>query len=216
MMTSNELQQPTYEGKGNKKWKDKSLYRDTLPDYESPQYYYASDELADAVNTAIFLRQPLLITGAPGAGKTQLAHSIAWELGIPLHIFNTKMNSSGPDLFYRYDSLLQFHDSHQSGVAPNPRRYVSYAALGRAILQSWPRGRYGEYFEERTLPADAASAELSTTVEIDQAPQHAEATQSVVLIDEIDKAPRDFPNDILYETERLRSILRKQIGRLSR
>jgi MoxR-like ATPase len=27
--------------------------------------------------------------------------------------------------------------------------------------------------------------------------------RSVVLIDEVDKAPRDFPNDILYEVEDL-------------
>jgi len=33
--------------------------------------------------------------------------------------------------------------------------------------------------------------------------EYGEPTRSVVLVDEIDKAPRDFPNDILYETERL-------------
>ncbi len=175
-----------YEGKGRPKKSGESLFEDTLPDYESPQHYYASNDLADAVNTAIFLKQPLLIMGAPGSGKTQLAYSIAWEFGFPLYIFNTKMNSAGPDLFYRYDALLHFHDSHDVGVAPDARKYISYAALGQAIVRSWPRSRYESIFLDQTLP------------------EHRAATRSVVLMDEIDKAPRDFPNDILYETERLR------------
>lgn len=174
-----------YSGKGQAQNATGSRYRDTLPEYESPQYYFASDELADAVNTAIFLKQPLLITGAPGAGKTQLAHSIAWEFGLPLHIFNTKMNSAGTDLFYRYDSLLHFHDSHNIAITPNPRKYISYAALGAAILQSKPAEEIRDYLYQDALAS------------------YGESTRAVVLVDEIDKAPRDFPNDILYETERL-------------
>jgi ABC-type glutathione transport system ATPase component len=37
-------------------------------------------EIVDAVNAAIHLRRPLLITGSPGAGKTSLAYAIAYEL----------------------------------------------------------------------------------------------------------------------------------------
>ena len=50
--------------------------------------------LVDAVNVALMLRQPLLLTGEPGTGKTQLAFSVAWELGldIPL-VFETKSTS---------------------------------------------------------------------------------------------------------------------------
>ena len=181
----NQEDELTYQGKGTPQWRGDSLYRDTLPDYESPKLYYASNDLAAAVNAAIFLKQPLLITGAPGAGKTQLAHSIAWEFGLPLHIFNTKMNSNGPDLFYRYDSLLHFHDSYNTQVTPDPRKYITYAALGKAILQSRPRKEIQDFLLEGALDG------------------YETATRSVVLIDEIDKAPRDFPNDILYETERL-------------
>ena len=180
-----QAEQLIYQGKGTPQLRGASQYRDTLPEYESPRLYYASSDLADAVNAAIFLEQPLLITGAPGAGKTQLAHSIAWEFGLPLHIFNTKMNSNGPDLFYRYDALLHFHDSHNTQVTPDPRKYVTYAALGEAILQSRPRSEVEEFLWTGAMDG------------------YREATRSVVLVDEIDKAPRDFPNDILYETERL-------------
>ena len=60
-----------------------------LPDYhalvdDNPAFYVASPELACAVNVALALGQPLLVTGEPGTGKTQLAHSIAYELDLPI------------------------------------------------------------------------------------------------------------------------------------
>src|SRR5687768_8575409 len=36
-----------------------------------------------AVNVALALRTPLLVSGEPGSGKTQLGYAIAWELGRP-------------------------------------------------------------------------------------------------------------------------------------
>jgi len=43
--------------------------------------YLADDDLVTAVNTALIVEQPLLVTGEPGTGKTTLAWSIASELG---------------------------------------------------------------------------------------------------------------------------------------
>jgi MoxR-like ATPase len=178
-----------YHGRGQQKVPPAlSLYDGTSRD--SPEGYFADANLADAVNTAIFLKQPLLVMGEPGTGKTQLAHSIAWEFGLPLHKFNTKMNSAGGDLFYHYDSLLHFHDTQiakkdAEGAPRDLTRYVKYAALGKAILFSHSPAEVTSYIPETLRD------------------KHREATRSVVLIDEIDKAPRDFPNDILAETEEL-------------
>ena len=90
----------------------------TLPPLEygrwldDPAGYIANEGLRDAVNVALTLGQPLLVTGEPGTGKTELAGSIAHELGLaaPL-VFNTKSTSTARDLFYRYDSLRHFHDA---------------------------------------------------------------------------------------------------------
>lgn len=175
-----------YHGAGQRAISDaSSQYDDDLLGADHPSGYIAGDDLADAVNTAIFLGQPLLLMGEPGTGKTQLAHSVAWEFGLPLHTFNTKMNSAGVDLFYRYDALLHFHDTHTLNVTAPPGKYIQYSALGEAILFSNEPSKVALYLEANPVGL------------------HKFPTRSVVLVDEIDKAPRDFPNDILAETDQL-------------
>ncbi len=127
--------------------------------------YVLSDELATAINVALTLDQPLLVTGEPGCGKTTLAWAVARQLGTDVLPFHVKSTSTARDLFYTVDSLRRFHDA-SAGVdaARDASNYLAYQALGEAIRS------------ERSL---------------------------VVLIDEIDKAPRDFPNDLLNEIDRM-------------
>jgi len=150
-----------------------------------PAGYLPDQGLVDAVNVALMLQQPLLITGEPGTGKTQLASSVAWqlELGAPL-VFETKSTSTSQDLFYTFDNLRRFHAAQTQGGDVDPHLFIRYNALGLAIL--------------RTLGAEKARGLLPPDVELP-----AEPRRSLVLIDEIDKAPRDFPNDILNEIEHL-------------
>ena len=74
--------------------------------------YFPDPALVHAVNAALMLRKPLLITGEPGCGKTQLAYSIAadLDLGDPLR-FDTKSVSEASHLFYRYDAVAHFRAS---------------------------------------------------------------------------------------------------------
>jgi MoxR-like ATPase len=157
---------------------------------DAPEFYVAEKGLTDAVNVALALGQPLLVTGEPGTGKTQLAASIACELELPAPLtFHAKTTSAAKDLFYRYDALAHFHDSHFKNDRLSIESYVEYEALGLAILLSLP-------------PADA-DAYLPASL------RGKGPTRSVVLIDEIDKAPRDFPNDILNEIEDLSFTVRE-------
>ena len=150
--------------------------------YMNPEHYYPDEGLIDAVNVALILGQPLLLTGEPGTGKTFLAHYLAWELGYgEVLTFETKSTSQSSDLFYSYDALTHFRHT-QTGVERPIEFYISLNALGKAILRSRPEEEYTRF----------QKLEESESYE---------PRRSVVLIDEIDKAPRDFPNDILNEID---------------
>jgi MoxR-like ATPase len=162
--------------------------------------YVADPGLRDAVNVALALGQPLLVTGEPGTGKTKLADSVAHELNLaPPLVFHTKTTSTARDLFYRYDAIMHFHEaqfsqfSHNLSAVGTTRhvaapglsadRYIHYEALGTAILLAM-------------TPADANPF-------LEPEMQNRGPVRSVVLIDELDKAPRDLPNDVLHEIENM-------------
>ena len=167
---------------------------------EDPSLYQADDGLRDAVNVALALGQPLLVTGEPGTGKTRLAASVAWELNLPLLEFHTQTASTAADLFYHFDYLRRFHDANAEDLQPL-ESYVTCHALGLAILLA------RESADERVLsllPPDPAEWAEDLRKRREGGP-----SRSVVLIDEIDKAPRDLPNDILDEVERMRFRVRE-------
>jgi len=141
-----------------------------IKSFDDPKTYIIPTALMNAVKVAIFLGQPLLLTGEAGTGKTQLAKAIAhqFNLGEP-EIFNTKTTSTARDMLYLYDSLAHFQyiQNHKEALtdADIEDKFIHYQALGNAIRNSGER--------------------------------------KVVLIDEIDKAPRDLPNDILDVMDRM-------------
>jgi MoxR-like ATPase len=141
------------------------------------EIYRPSEELTRVVDLAIALGRPLLLQGEPGCGKTRLAHSVAYVLGLPLEIAYVKSTSRAQDLLYSYDAVRRLYDSQlgkegpkddkDEALARSPRNYIALSALGRAITRA------------------------------------AHGRRSVVLIDEIDKADLDFPNDLLWELDRM-------------
>jgi MoxR-like ATPase len=166
-----------------------------------PQDYILHKGLKNAVEVAIALGQPLLLTGEPGTGKTKLAMKVADELSKkkdhnflkePL-IFNTKTTSSARDLFYTYDALSHFQAANikreDGGNAPQTKDFIELQALGKAIAM--------------TNPSAVDTSKLSTKLAD-------KPISSVVLIDEIDKAPRDFTNDILNEIDQYEFKIKEQ------
>ncbi len=153
---------------------------------ESASAYIPSPDLASAIVVALSLRRPLLLTGEPGTGKTHAADYINWKLALVHETFRfeAKSASTARDLFYSYDTLGRFHAVQTKDHVRNRVDYIHYNALGKAILLA--------------NPLSAVSALLPPDFIHPGAP-----SQSLVLIDEIDKAPRDFPNDVLNEIEEL-------------
>ncbi len=176
--------------------------------------YIMDPALQRAVETALLFNQPLLLTGEPGTGKTQLAYRVAYDLAkqtndqdqdqdqdqnkgavfneTPLR-FNTKTTTSARDLFYIYDAVGHFQSANikrEAGAAGKATKdFIELQALGKAIALSNPQTSFAETFKW-----DEATSSQS----------------SVVLIDEIDKAPRDFTNDLLNELERYEFFIKEQ------
>lgn len=130
---------------------------------EAARHYQPDPALVLAANAALAVGAPLLVTGEPGTGKTQVAHWLAYYFGIAERLFPLYVRSTttAEDLIYRFDTVAYFHAAHdpeRAGKAISRTDFLEKGPLWRAL----------------------------------------EAARSIVLIDEIDKAPRDFPNDLLH------------------
>jgi MoxR-like ATPase len=168
----------------------KRLPAPTIIGLDSPEDYIPSQATVDAVNVALALGQPLLVTGEPGCGKSALADWVAYRLGLGSALrFQTRSTAGARDLFYIFDAVGRFNAAQnldEKGQRPSidPRAYITYTGLGEAVMRALGRAALAPYVDGKRLDAYAE-----------------EPTRSVVLVDEIDKAPRDFPNDVLGELE---------------
>jgi MoxR-like ATPase len=143
-----------------------------------PRYpYLPSPDLVEAVNLAIQLERPLLLKGEPGCGKTQLADAVVYELQLPFEPWYIKSTSRARDGLYTYDSVARLRDAQ---LMSSNRSFLSDEKIEEAMKVETYRkfGPLGKAFrnEQRTI----------------------------VLIDEIDKADIDFPNDLLLELDQKR------------
>jgi MoxR-like ATPase len=214
------------------------------PVHASMDKTYLPDEaLARAVNVALLLGMPLLLTGEPGVGKTRLASHLAEKQRAPFESYTVTSLSTARDLLYGFDELRRMRDAFKNrgedgakNVTPgegektpqkskpppaDERRdnlqYITFRALGRAILRAG--GPSAPLRDLATGSPTAAGAPFRTFEDLFDFKADQERTSSdqqlaggegidwkqptVVLIDEIDKAPRDLPNDLLTELDRL-------------
>ncbi|MEM6866800.1 MAG: MoxR family ATPase [Cyanobacteria bacterium P01_C01_bin.121] len=148
-----------------------------------PEPYVVSEPLKKAVNLAIYLKRPLLLEGDAGCGKTRLAYAVAYELGSPLYRWDVRSSTKAQDGLYEYDAILRLHDVEvqktQGAVAQQPE--PDDVENDDILPENRNPGNAKHY---RTF------GPLGRAFRLKDRP-------AVVLIDEIDKADLDFPNDLL-------------------
>src|SRR5262245_37444196 len=148
--------------------------------------YRPSPDLLLAINMALHTGSPLLLTGEPGTGKTQAADFVGAYFDIPVYKFLVKSTSAAQDLLYEFDAVGYLHWAQSGGRQPaaqNAPAPGTWQQSSDAIATETQAVRHGFLHKRALWEAYETDGD------------------AVVLIDEIDKAPRDFPNDLLHELD---------------
>ena len=164
--------------------------------------YLPAPNLREVVNLAIALKKPLLLEGEPGCGKTRLAWAIAYEytqryrdrlqeLGQTwwdFHIWSVNSTTRAVDGKYRYDAIARLRDAQLMGASDRLPKTEAEELQQRLFNREAYRdfGALGRAF--RDVHENGKQKDY----------------RSIVLIDEIDKADSDFPNDLLLELDDMR------------
>jgi MoxR-like ATPase len=136
---------------------------------ERAHAYRPGPDVVDAVNAALYLRRPLLVTGKPGTGKSTLAFSVAYELGLgPVLYWPVTSRSTLDDALYRYDAIGRLQEANMRRASEPAAEPADHHDVGQ-YLRLGPLGT-------AMLPAERPR---------------------VLLIDELDKSDVDLPNDLL-------------------
>src|SRR5262245_7720280 len=137
--------------------------------------FVALPELIEAVNAALHLRRPLLLTGLPGSGKSTLVELIAAELHLGAVLrWHVTSKSTLEDALYTYDALGRLHATQIVGARPGEDPTSEASTEAAAFLTLGPLG--------------------TALASVD----HPRA----LLVDEIDKSDLDLPGDMLDVLER--------------
>lgn len=148
--------------------------------------YLCDKDLAQAFHMSRTLSMPLLIEGEPGTGKTELAIQYAKDTNLQLFVYPVGSKSNIEQFVAKFDHVKYLRDS-QIEILNAQREEKGLKALHGT------GGRSSENLADYVIKGPAVKA--------------FENPNSILLIDEIDKAPREFPNDLLYALSHRQFVL---------
>ena len=148
--------------------------------------YLCDPALAQSFHMARTLGMPLLIEGEPGTGKTDLPIHYAKARGLELEVYPVGSKSNVEQFVARFDHVKYLRDSQIEIL--NAQREEKGLSTRLSTGERNP-----ESLSDYVVKGPAAIAYSKPN--------------SVLLIDEIDKAPREFPNDLLYALSHRKFIM---------
>lgn len=154
--------------------------------WKGSEKYLCDPELSQAFHMARTLGMPLLIEGEPGTGKTELPIHYAQDMNLSLEVYPVGSKSNVEQFVARFDHVKYLRDSQIEVL--NAQREEK--GLDTKLSTG---GRNPESLGDYVAKGPAAIAYSKPN--------------SVLLIDEIDKAPREFPNDLLYALSHRKFIM---------
>ncbi|MFI7599968.1 AAA family ATPase [Actinoplanes sp. NPDC049681] len=156
-----------------------ALFEPAGPEGVSSPYRFTENVIM-AINVALAAGRPLLVTGPPGSGKSTLARAVAdhGEFDYVEHVFTSRSELS--DLTAGFDAVRRLTDAQIRSLKEDG----AYLLPGVLWWAFDPESAKRHLAESGIRRRDARVA-----------PSRGKGT--VVLLDEIDKADPDLPNDLL-------------------
>lgn len=109
----------------------------TFPRAPMGTVFQPPEGLVEAVNAAVCLRRPLLLTGAPGSGKSTVIESVTAELRLGRVLrWHITSRSTLTEALYRYDVLGRIHAQQIAGASADISDFMQLGPLGTALLPS--------------------------------------------------------------------------------
>jgi MoxR-like ATPase len=164
-------------------------------------YQYEGSRLRIAINAALATKRPLLLRGEAGAGKSSLAYDVALVLGWTYYERVVSSRMAASDLLWQYDAIERLSDASKTDRKDETRETKDKTKREKKGEKN------GVQKDETIAPSKYVRPEVMWwAFAPDRAKKFAKTPDpgiagdkpgAVLLLDEIDKADPDLPNDLL-------------------
>lgn len=147
--------------------------------------YVYDERIILAVNVALATGRPLLVRGPSGCGKSSLARHVARVQGWRYYERVISSRTQAHDLLWEMDHLRRLQDAQAKKLKPDLASYIRPGVLWWAFDRE-----SADRQAQRALPGQEPGR-------LDPNLEKSNNVRAVVLLDEIDKADPDVPNNLL-------------------